>query len=194
MRLHSASGVETLRVRFLALFSTVILSLWVSACGDNGVVTRDATVDSNAAGSAGSGGMAMGGMFGRGGTGGNGGAGGGMGGAIGAGGNGGTDGTDGGADDSATDGPIDAGSGNGAACSGGSECASGNCVDSICCDSACALTCYTCASANFPGVCVPADRGTDPHNECEDKGATLCQTNGACDGTGSCLLYPAGTV
>jgi hypothetical protein len=141
-------------------------------------------------------------MSGSGGIGGNVGADGGVGGATGAGGNGGTDGgvggatgtTDGGADDAATDGEIDAGLGNGAACSGGSDCASGYCVDNICCDSACAQTCYTCASTTSPGTCVPAHRGTDPHNECEDKGASLCQTNGACDGVGGCLLYPAGTI
>ena len=189
MRLHSALGVAALSRRFLALLSAVILSLSVSACGGDGAVGRGGN-----GGAIGGGGAGVGGVIGTGGAGvggaiGVGGAG--VGGAIGTGGN---DGTDGGADDSATDGALDAGSGNGAACNGDAECASGNCVDNICCNSACAFTCYTCASAANPGSCVPADLGTDPHNQCDDKGAALCQTNGACDGAGTCLLYPQGTV
>ena len=203
---HSTSGFPS--PRFLAFFSAVILSFALAACGGGNIAARDATVDSISIGVSGGGGMAMGGTFGGGGTGGNVGADGGLGGGpIGTGGDGGaddsaTDGasdaanngtTDGGADDSATDGASDAAN-NGAACSGDSECSSGHCVDDICCDGACALTCYTCASAANPGICVPADRGTDPHNECEDKGTALCQTNGVCDGFGSCRLYPAGTI
>jgi len=194
MRPSSGKGVPALMARFLALFSAATLSL--SACGGGGGGgATSGSGGSNADGGRGTGGTAMG-MGGA--T-----ADGGVGGAIGTGGRGGTDGgaddaaddaADDVADDAAPDGAIDAGANNGTACTDHSECASGYCVDNICCGSLCQLSCYTCASTTFPGSCVPSDRGTDPHNDCEDRGPTLCQTNGACDGAGSCLLYPAGTV
>jgi hypothetical protein len=174
MRSHPASRVRALSA-LLAPGLAVVLSLALAACGDNLVSRQFATVDASTGGSPGSGGTATGG------------ANGGGGGASGTGGDGGTV-------DAGSDGGIDAGLGNGAACSVGTECASGNCVDNLCCDISCALSCYTCASAAFPGTCVPAALGTDPHEDCEDSGPAACQTNGVCDGNGACQLYPAGTV
>ncbi|HET6149690.1 MAG TPA: carbohydrate binding domain-containing protein [Polyangia bacterium] len=177
---YSGSGVPALTARFLGLFSATTLVL-LSACGGGGATGGSGGF--HADGGPGSGGMAMGVGGAR--------ADAGVGGATGTGGSG---ATDGGADDGAPDGAIDAGANNGTACTDNSECASGYCVDHVCCSSLCAVSCYTCASTSSPGICAPAGRGTDPHNDCEDRGATLCQTNGFCDGTGSCGLYPAGTV
>jgi len=65
----------------------------------------------------------------------------------------------------------------GLACTTGSQCATGNCVDGFCCNSACADTCYACNNPNNEGTCGPIPPGgTDgmlcmPSNYC---------TNGAC--------------
>jgi hypothetical protein len=41
---------------------------------------------------------------------------------------------------------------------------------------------------------VPAEGGTDPRNECDDKGVTSCGTTGVCNGAGACRVYAAGQV
>ncbi len=53
---------------------------------------------------------------------------------------------------------------NGAACAAAGECASGHCVAGVCCAS-----------------------------NCSDQGAPSCGRTGACDGSGKCALYAAGT-
>lgn len=69
---------------------------------------------------------------------------------------------------------------NGNACTFGSECASGFCVDGVCCNTACAGTCQACNIAGMVGACGNIPLGQDPANECA--GAQ------ACDGTGMCKL------
>lgn len=48
----------------------------------------------------------------------------------------------------------------GETCNDGIECASGNCVDGVCCDTACAGACDSCALAGSAGVCTPVPSGS----------------------------------
>jgi hypothetical protein len=84
---------------------------------------------------------------------------------------------------------------NGTACTAGSQCASGNCVDGVCCN---VSRCGSCQACNVPGavgVCRNVPVGTpDPSGVCVDQGAASCGTTGRCDGMGGCQLYAAGTV
>ncbi len=78
------------------------------------------------------------------------------------------------------------------------QCASGFLVDGVCCQTVTCAPCLTCdvakkERAEFPGQCSAARATTDPHDDCSDVGATSCQGNGACDGSGRCQLYKAGT-
>jgi len=76
---------------------------------------------------------------------------------------------------------------NGTACGGNLDCASGNCVDMMCCDTACNTTCMSCRSAEKDsgpnGICGPAKVGL----AC---GATSCasgvQTGPQCTATQTC--------
>jgi hypothetical protein len=61
---------------------------------------------------------------------------------------------------------------NGSVCEQASECASGNCVGSFCCDTACSGSCETCADTR--GTCTPRPRGS--------LGVPSCSPN-RCDGT-----------
>jgi hypothetical protein len=73
---------------------------------------------------------------------------------------------------------------NGASCVMPSECDSGNCVDSVCCDTACVGTCESCLGVDTggdDGTCGNIVDGTDPNDEC---------ASGSCDGNGSCGLDP----
>jgi hypothetical protein len=45
-------------------------------------------------------------------------------------------------------------SADGAACKQPGDCASGNCIDTVCCHTACTGTCEWCGDATQPGVCV----------------------------------------
>jgi hypothetical protein len=77
---------------------------------------------------------------------------------------------------------------NGASCTLGGECGSGNCVDKTCCESQCAGRCLTCANA--AGACVPVAVMTDPRNDCN--GAATC--GGKCDGQGACAYAAQGKM
>ncbi|HEV3031161.1 MAG TPA: hypothetical protein VG319_05935 [Polyangia bacterium] len=82
---------------------------------------------------------------------------------------------------------------NGLACATGTQCISGNCVDSTCCGS---VSCPACQACNLSGTgaCAPLAAGTAaPASFCTDQGATTCGTNGKCDGAGSCQKYADGT-
>jgi Kelch motif/Galactose oxidase, central domain len=85
----------------------------------------------------------------------------------------------------------------GSACTLGSECQSGNCVDGVCCDSGCSNLCNACTAAKkgqgLDGDCGPIKSGIDPDNECTDGGAVSCSTDGFCNGSGACRLYASGT-
>lgn len=74
-------------------------------------------------------------------------------------------------------------------CTTNTECALGNCVDGVCCESAC-TGCKACAAkftGKSDGTCAPVVGGQDPHNQCADVTATNeCGTDGNCDGAGAC--------
>jgi len=96
--------------------------------------------------------------------------------------------------DNGPDGGSGGGRPNGAACAAPSDCQSAFCVDGVCCDSACTGTCLSCNTTGGAGHCTPVPAGQDPRNACADQGAPSCGTNGACDGTGACARYVAGTA
>jgi len=87
------------------------------------------------------------------------------------------------------------------ACTKGSECTSGNCVEGICCDTACTGPCVSCLAARKGaggknGVCEAVAAGTNPRSGCApDLGfPTSCRADGFCDGAGACRAFaPAGT-
>jgi len=92
------------------------------------------------------------------------------------------------------DGPTTPKAQIGQACQAGTDCASSFCADGVCCKTACTGTCVTCSAAGSVGTCIPADVGTDPHNDCADQGKASCGTDGVCDGTGACEKYVAGVA
>jgi hypothetical protein len=78
----------------------------------------------------------------------------------------------------------------GSVCGCDSACESGSCVDGVCCDSACTGDCQACSAAakgkGVDGVCENVSDGLDPHNDCDPKGAGVCQLPGVCNGAGAC--------
>ncbi len=86
---------------------------------------------------------------------------------------------------------------NGVVCTVNGQCSSASCVDGVCCDSACTGTCRACSKAKTgspDGTCTNVGSGADPDNECTDNGASKCEQDGACSGSGSCRIYSSGTV
>jgi Cellulose binding domain len=83
---------------------------------------------------------------------------------------------------------------NGVACAAATDCTSGYCEQGVCCNTGCEATCQACNLTGTVGTCTSIPVGTDPLSQCTDMGAPSCKTNGACDGTGKCQLYPSGTV
>jgi Cellulose binding domain len=81
----------------------------------------------------------------------------------------------------------------GQTCAAGTECASGLCQQSVCCSSACAGTCRSCALTGSLGTCTNVPVGQDPLNQCTDNLAATCGTDGSCNGSGACRIYPVGT-
>jgi hypothetical protein len=84
---------------------------------------------------------------------------------------------------------------NGAACAGSNQCTSGNCVDGVCCDLACAGQCVACDVAGSVGTCSPVTgvphgaRGACPAFGYACAGgscATTCTADNQCDGTHYC--------
>ncbi len=80
---------------------------------------------------------------------------------------------------------------DGAPCGAETECASGNCVDGVCCDSKCDGVCEACSTAvkglGNDGECGPIEAGSDPNNECPN-------ATGVCDGAGNCYQTPYDTT
>lgn len=72
---------------------------------------------------------------------------------------------------------------NGVACNGGGNCASGNCIDGVCCNSSCNGTCKACTAAikgfGVNGLCEGIAAGTDPQNECSG-GTPNCNGSNGC--------------
>src|SRR4051812_20853570 len=64
--------------------------------------------------------------------------------------------------------PGPQGAADGARCDRAGECKSGNCVDHVCCESACAGTCLACDRPGAEGQCLPVPEGQDPDNECAE--------------------------
>ena len=84
-------------------------------------------------------------------------------------------------------------SANGADCTTNDGCSSGFCVDSVCCNVACAGSCVSCGQTGSKGRCQPLPAGQlDPACQASDR--TTCGKDGACNGFGSCALYPENTV
>jgi hypothetical protein len=84
----------------------------------------------------------------------------------------------------------------GESCEVRTDCESGNCVDSVCCESKCDGVCQTCdgdidvsnviekTELAIRGKCMPYNKGLDIANECPDLG--LCTA--ACDGNSACRV------
>jgi hypothetical protein len=71
---------------------------------------------------------------------------------------------------------------NGQTCTGG--CASGNCVDSVCCDTTCTTACMGCAVSGHSGTCYNLPQyaeDTYPANACVDGAYKM-----SCNGSGLC--------
>lgn len=87
---------------------------------------------------------------------------------------------------------------NGATCGSAQECTSGFCVDGVCCNSTCTGNCQACSAAakgtGANGTCANVAAGKDPHNNCTQQAASTCGTDGTCNGSGGCRLWPSGTV
>jgi hypothetical protein len=82
---------------------------------------------------------------------------------------------------------------NGAFCSNGSECQSGNCAQGVCCATACASACRSCALSGAMGSCTNVPNGwPDPAQTCVERDPTTCGTNGKCE-AGACQKYVLGT-
>ena len=99
-------------------------------------------------------------------------------------------GPDGGGDDAgAPDFAVPTPGSLGDACSSALDCASGNCVDGVCCDTACDPGSTFCMACNVPGSeghCVFAAAGSDPQQQCDADPVDSCGRDGLCDGMGGC--------
>jgi MYXO-CTERM domain-containing protein len=88
--------------------------------------------------------------------------------------------------------------GDGELCATNTQCASGYCVDSVCCASACDDTCTACTAAlkgsGEDGECGAIAGGTDPDEECAAEDEATCGNTGVCSGVGACQKYPNGMV
>jgi MYXO-CTERM domain-containing protein len=67
---------------------------------------------------------------------------------------------------------------NGNTCTAANECANGNCVDGVCCDTPCSATCQACSQPGNLGTCTTFTAFTDPGDECTHtcSGGTSCWT------------------
>jgi MYXO-CTERM domain-containing protein len=84
----------------------------------------------------------------------------------------------------------------GQACSDGTQCLSGNCVDNVCCNTPCTATCQACAATlqepgGVDGTCGNAKAGTSD-SLCTK--TTACGFTGICGTGGQCAKAASGTV
>jgi len=80
----------------------------------------------------------------------------------------------------------------GAVCTANDQCSSGNCVDGVCCDTACAGLCEACSAAKTGGVdgtCAPVTSNTDPDDECAQDAPSTCGQTGVCNGAKACAKW-----
>jgi len=87
---------------------------------------------------------------------------------------------------------------NGAACSAGYLCSSGNCVDGICCGTSSCSACMACnlvnSSGKTDGVCRLVGAGqVEPHGLCSATTSSSCGTDGKCTATGACEKWSGGS-
>jgi hypothetical protein len=76
-----------------------------------------------------------------------------------------------------------------------SQCAFGNCVDGVCCDTACTGACVSCNLPGTKGTCTNVGPGAaDPRGACAVQPVNTCGTSGLCDGAGNCATYANGTT
>ncbi len=90
---------------------------------------------------------------------------------------------------------------DGNACTAGTQCLSGHCVDGVCCDTACDKTCQSCSGSlnqsGQNGKCGLVKAGEmDPRNVCQQQQdpKDLCGVDGSCDAAGKCRLAPKGNA
>jgi hypothetical protein len=74
----------------------------------------------------------------------------------------------------------------GAACVGGTDCASGFCADGVCCASACDTTCYACNQAGQLGACAALDGMEDLSASSACTGNRVCASDAS--GSSTCKL------
>ncbi len=72
-------------------------------------------------------------------------------------------------------------------CTAGTDCASGHCVDSVCCNSACADGCQSCTLSGSVGTCSDIASGSSPRTTTPAtcpaaEGTGVCGNTGKCDG------------
>lgn len=87
--------------------------------------------------------------------------------------------------------------GQGSTCTRNADCTTGYCADGVCCDGECSGTCQACVAGKTGqpnGKCAPIIGGTDPDNDCATEPTSTCGRDGACDGSGACRRYAAGTI
>jgi hypothetical protein len=85
---------------------------------------------------------------------------------------------------------------NGASCGCNADCASGFCVDTVCCETACTEACKSCNTPSAPGLCSLVAAGGAPRvaSACPAGPVASCGLDGTCDGQGGCRSYTIGTV
>jgi len=76
-------------------------------------------------------------------------------------------------------------------CATTADCTVGECVDGVCCNLACDGACALCDDPLARGVCLNAQAGTDPNEDCA-AGEEACGATGLCDGEGACAQAAAG--
>jgi hypothetical protein len=83
-------------------------------------------------------------------------------------------------------------------CTDPTDCVSGNCVDTVCCDTPCTAACYACradlkATGADSGQCGLAAAGVDPRGNCAAEAHNTCGQDGECNGSGGCRKWGYGT-
>ena len=80
-------------------------------------------------------------------------------------------------------------------CETAADCLTGFCSDGVCCSGRCADACLTCAAPGQVGTCVNRPAGDLPRAPavCPVDAASICGSDGTCDGYGACRFRPLNT-